>query len=444
MAGSPSGSTSSGNNSLGNFLDAIRLYTSSYIELAKSNDTAGVNVNIGDTVTYTITAKNTGESDASNVKISDALPVGIDFIPGTVTINGAAASSYSYDATSRTLNINVGAGATSSAGGLIKGDGSFSTDCDNQYTVTFQVKVVSDEIAEEYNQAKVTYEDRNDTAHDQYINYSNVDMFGIDANAVTTVTDTIPNGLIILSVSDNGAIGIDGKTVTWTIDSSYNEGLITLTVVTEVDNNGKFINTATVTPWFTNVTNTNYTYHEFAEILADVTISKEVTGINADKTKYFTFTVSFEDDNNNLLNTGSFAYTGGTLPNMGASPPQNGTLNIINGEAVFTLQHGQTITIKGVPANFNIKIAETPDGGYSTAYKDSGDLSDPGTAEMDYKIVGESSRTFEFINRRETPPPTGIDEGFAAAEVMLTFSILLFLSGIAGVAVMRKSKRSEK
>ncbi|MGN4558376.1 DUF7507 domain-containing protein [Bacillus cereus group sp. MYBK5-2] len=43
---------------------------------------------IGDTLTYTITLQNTGNIPATNVIITDSIPTGTTFIPGSVTING--------------------------------------------------------------------------------------------------------------------------------------------------------------------------------------------------------------------------------------------------------------------------------------------------------------------------------------------------------------------
>ncbi|EEM46784.1 hypothetical protein bthur0005_33210 [Bacillus thuringiensis serovar pakistani str. T13001] len=45
---------------------------------------------IGDTLTYTITLQNTGNIPAINVIITDSIPTGTTFIPGSVTINGVS------------------------------------------------------------------------------------------------------------------------------------------------------------------------------------------------------------------------------------------------------------------------------------------------------------------------------------------------------------------
>lgn len=45
---------------------------------------------IGDTLTYTITLQNTGNIPATDVIITDSIPTGTTFIPGSITINGVS------------------------------------------------------------------------------------------------------------------------------------------------------------------------------------------------------------------------------------------------------------------------------------------------------------------------------------------------------------------
>jgi len=51
-------STTSGDQSVGNLLDAVRFYTNSYMDLTLSNNAANNKAKAGDLVTYTIVAKN--------------------------------------------------------------------------------------------------------------------------------------------------------------------------------------------------------------------------------------------------------------------------------------------------------------------------------------------------------------------------------------------------
>ncbi|KAF6617372.1 DUF11 domain-containing protein, partial [Paenibacillus sp. EKM208P] len=76
---------------------------------------------VGDTITYTVIATNNGISQVVNAVVSDPLPSGTSFVPGSVTVNGT-----SVPAASPSSGIPVG---TIAVGGSA--------------AVTFQVSVVS-------------------------------------------------------------------------------------------------------------------------------------------------------------------------------------------------------------------------------------------------------------------------------------------------------------
>ncbi|MCL2332068.1 MAG: isopeptide-forming domain-containing fimbrial protein [Actinomycetia bacterium] len=262
-------SSTSGNLTQGNYLDGIRLYTSSYVELTKSNDASGGKASVGDIVTYTVKAQNNGESDSKNTQVFDTLPAGTELVPNTVAIDGVSTSNYSYNTSTRGLWVNVGSGATSSAGGLIKGVGSFSTDCNNAYAITFQVKVVRDAIAanlQYQNQSKVTFSDRPDTAASPsvYTNYSNVSSFGFTL-PVNTITDVVPAGLEVdeASISDGGVYDKNTRTITWQLPgNSPADTVVFFNTVVSVP--GKYANTAAITLGDGTTEKTDTTYHRYA------------------------------------------------------------------------------------------------------------------------------------------------------------------------------------
>ncbi len=260
--------SASGGTTQGNYLDGIRLYTSSFVELTKSNDAPGGKASVGDTVTYTVKVQNNGESDAKNTRVFDTLPAGTELVPGSVAIDGTPASSYTYDPSTRALNVNVGYGATASAGGFIKGVGSFSSDCNNVYTVTFKVKVNSDEIAANglyENQSKVTFADRPDTAATPavYTNYSNVSSFGFDLPD-NTITDDVPAGLQVdeSSISDGGVYDKNTHTITWHLPGDAPADTV-VSFDTTVSAQGEYDNTADITRGDGTTEQTNTTYHQY-------------------------------------------------------------------------------------------------------------------------------------------------------------------------------------
>jgi len=205
-------STTANDLASGNYLDGIRLYTNSFLQVTKSDNTNGT-AKPGDTVTYTINVTNAGECDASQTILTDVLPAGVDFVPNSIQINGVSAGTLgTYDSTTGTVRVNLGGNATSgsspSNGGLIKGTDSYSADCNNSYTVTFQVNVTGIGVNNGsilQNQARVDYNDRDhetdvksttDTnAQSQYLywNVSPVESFTVqDVPTATPSPSPVP------------------------------------------------------------------------------------------------------------------------------------------------------------------------------------------------------------------------------------------------------------
>ncbi|MCL2670926.1 MAG: hypothetical protein FWF10_02690 [Clostridiales bacterium] len=184
--------------------------------------------------------------------------------------------------------------------------------------------------------------------------------------------------------------------------------------------------------------NDNINYHNPTPLTSNLIVSETVTGAYGDKTKAFEFTVAIKDKDGNLLGTGtSFQYEGGVLPGFGATKPADGTLYLVSGEDTFYLSHGQTITIKDLPSNCEIRIAETVDYNYYTAaFTDSAGAS--GTDDTGFRILGTDERHIDFVNDRMEVVLTGIagDSWFVMA--------LLLLSGLgllAGMVAMERYRR---
>lgn len=58
--------------------------------VAVTKSTPSTAVSIGDTITYTVVAANNGIANVTNLLLTDTIPTGASFVPGSVTINGAA------------------------------------------------------------------------------------------------------------------------------------------------------------------------------------------------------------------------------------------------------------------------------------------------------------------------------------------------------------------
>ncbi|WP_424161438.1 isopeptide-forming domain-containing fimbrial protein [Bacillus amyloliquefaciens] len=124
--------------------------TSSILQKANGNTDAD-HPEVGDTLQYTIQTRNTsGDSIAKNLTISDALPEGLEYVPGTLKVDGKAAS----DAQDDDKGYYAGG----------KAAGQFGNVSDTEWhNVTFQAKVKSGQSGKDIvNTASVTGDNIND------------------------------------------------------------------------------------------------------------------------------------------------------------------------------------------------------------------------------------------------------------------------------------------
>ncbi|SFT91640.1 conserved repeat domain-containing protein/fimbrial isopeptide formation D2 domain-containing protein [Geodermatophilus amargosae] len=124
-------SASGGNTSVGNFLDSISFGTGPCLATTETVTTqrGGTTAQVGDVLTYTVTTRNEGGNPARATVVTDELPAGVEFVPGSIrTTAGATTATRTdaagddvaeYDAATRTVRLRIGAGATASAGGAV-------------------------------------------------------------------------------------------------------------------------------------------------------------------------------------------------------------------------------------------------------------------------------------------------------------------------------------
>jgi hypothetical protein len=157
-----------------------------------------------------------------------------------------------------------------------------------------------------------------------------------------------------------------------------------------------------------------------------LTVSKIATGEYADRLKDFPFTVYFESGDSPLEVTG-LSYTGGIVTTSAvAGAPDSSYLaglpteTYVQGKVTFTLKHGQSIKIDGVPASADVRVAETSDGvtfgaaGYETSFRyftdDDGEDSAIAKAGADtgLRAMDGDPKTVAFKNESNDVPPTGL------------------------------------
>ena len=170
----------------------------------------------------------------------------------------------------------------------------------------------------------------------------------------------------------------------------------------------------------------NHTYRLlYALATTTLTISKVVTGQFGDLTRQFAFTVTLTGADGQPL-AGPLAYTGD--PDTG---PGDGSLLLDRGVGVFTLRHGQSITVQDVPADCSVRVVETPDAGYTISIADSEGAVIPDPASPgDTGVLGMTSspRALTFTNTRVIPPPTGVSLGDSGLVLLSALGPLLMLA----------------
>ena len=116
----------------------------------------------------------------------------------------------------------------------------------------------------------------------------------------------------------------------------------------------------------------------------DLKVTKAVSGSRGSTTKDFTFTVTLTAADGSPVN-GTFPAEGGSLYTAVAAPAVT-EVTFTEGRAEFTLRHGQTLTIQGLPDKAAYTVTESDNAGYSvTASGQAGEISNDHTAEAGFR-----------------------------------------------------------
>jgi uncharacterized repeat protein (TIGR01451 family)/MYXO-CTERM domain-containing protein len=156
----PISATSTGDNYyLAGFVTSIPTFKPDFSTSQKSAvDVNGGALLPGELVEYTVVATNTGNDTSINTVLTDPLPVGVTYAPGTLSIiagpnmgtktDAAADDQCEYTAGTRTVVCRLGTGADGATGGqMLVGDSS---------TIRFQVTVDANASGTIFNQATIT------------------------------------------------------------------------------------------------------------------------------------------------------------------------------------------------------------------------------------------------------------------------------------------------
>ncbi|MFF8030978.1 hypothetical protein [Streptomyces sp. NPDC016626] len=279
-------SAAGGNRSAGNLLDGIFFGTAPYVLLTKTAIPAGP-LEVGDVVTYRITARNEGGGGADNLVLTDGVPEGTTYLPGSLrVVDGPNAGAKSdakgddqayHDARANQVVFHLGNGASGVAGGSLPSTETQPAGTTVEYRVTIDRASGGRQLS---NIATASYDNLLGARPEPLTSTSNEEVTQVkpaadltvakaaDATTVTigqtvtyritvhntgpngatgvTVTDRLPEGLTFLS-ADGTPGGYDPATGQWAVGDVAHGATATLVLRAKATKAGLVSNTATAT-----------------------------------------------------------------------------------------------------------------------------------------------------------------------------------------------------
>lgn len=373
-------------------------------------DVDGKLVGVGDTLEYTIHWVNdaineTGVAQDTTVTVVDKLPAG-------VTLDQDSIGEGVYDADAGTITWTINAKAAQEGDitySVTVNDEALQTD---ELTNTAQVTVgdnnphQSVETTVHVPQKSVENDredaDAGDLKVGDTLTYTIEYTNDADEPATITVTDPVPAGLTVTQddIQDGGTLA-DG-TITWVIENVaagqsgavHFSGVVNETALTEGADNQATIQVGEDGP----VIKTNTvpgTLKTGTLSISKTVVVDETEGTEIDTGKLFEFTVNLTDTKDNAL-TGTYAIEGAF------DKDGNALTSVTDGTKVY-LHHGDSATVKGLPAGTQVKVTETVPDGYTAD-----------RAERTGAIIADANTLFAFTNTYSTDPGT-VSEGTESA-----------------------------
>jgi clumping factor A len=142
---------------LGAFVTSISTFKPDFTTSGKAvTDVNGGSLLPGDVLEYTVTVTNTGNDASANTVMTDALPLGVTYVPGSISVVGNAAALTDgidtdvaeYVGATRLVRVRIGTGATGAVGGSLAINAST--------VIKFKVTVNATATGSIFNQAVVT------------------------------------------------------------------------------------------------------------------------------------------------------------------------------------------------------------------------------------------------------------------------------------------------
>lgn len=138
-----------------------------------------------------------------------------------------------------------------------------------------------------------------------------------------------------------------------------------------------------------------------------LTISNQITGSTADKSKIFTYTIAVNNESGTAYSGKSFSYTGGTVDGeTGVTAPANGIASSnSSGEIKISLSHGQKVTIQ-LPGYYDqVKVTQNEISTYWTTYTTEADEKFNSNATENPISMDATNRSLAFVNSNDSSQP---------------------------------------
>ena len=231
----------------------------------------------GDLLEFTLTFPNTGQDPASESVITDPVPPGVNYVPGSLRIvaganvgpksDSAGNDQAEYDVGTDAVRFRVGAGANASSGGVLAPGASTqvayrvrvepdaaNTTVSNSAPLAYRAQTIGAPFTYRTAAAtipvtaqanltltKISVSDNPATpdtvdAGGRVTSTLTVTNAGPNAATSVVVTDTLPDGVSPVSATwSAGSCSTAGQTITCAVGAVPNGGTVTVTVVSQVD-----------------------------------------------------------------------------------------------------------------------------------------------------------------------------------------------------------------
>ncbi|MCE9524915.1 MAG: DUF11 domain-containing protein [Planctomycetales bacterium] len=407
--------------------------TASQIDLSLTKTVNNATPNVGETITFTITAANGGPSNATGVVVTDVLPAGLTFVSATPSgsttynngtgvwtignLNSAATAQLQIVATVATSGVKTNTAEVTAAneGDIDSTPNNQNPQEDDQASVSVTPQVADLSVTKTVDNAAPN--------KNQNVTFTiTVSNAGPDSATNVAVTDLLPAGLTFVSSTPSGTTTYNSGTGVWTVGTLASGASATLQVVATATTIGAKTNSAQVTavdqfdPDSTKNNNVPAEDDQASVVVtpnsADLSLTKQVNNAtpNANQNVVFTLTltnagpqsatnvtvadqlpagltfVSSTPSGSTTYNSGTGVWTVGTLAS-GASATLQITANVVTpGVKTNTAQ---------VSASDQFDIDSTPNNSVGTEDDQASAVVTPNATDLSVtKTVNSSSPQF--------------------------------------------------